>query len=222
MRCETLTLIIQSDTRTLDAVIAHSGEDLSLWWSRLAEIDAELAERAGGMQVLTDEEFLARGGRPAAHTAGGGPGWVWFRSAPSPSMVAAAIVWGVIGIGQPLAPGLQELLMRAVAHEDPKLVRTIRHAATAATRWTVADVEERLGMSLGTAYCDAGTRPRWGVLKVNPENTDLSTYIVCDADAFSREPLWFLFSCIEGLVWQDSWWEHFTERLFGEEERASE
>lgn len=203
----------------IDKIMARATDRLRTWWDEFVTVDPALAAQIRELDVVTDAAFRRRGGDPTRHSYAGFPGWIWFDEGEvGLSKFTIATIGGVFAIGQPLIASLADLLIEAGDRRDKGLTETIRGLATAYREWTVADVEVRLGMTIGAAYACGACIPLWS----DGLPSGRHPYPITDVEEFRRrEPREFLFGCAEGLLHEDPSWMNLTSLLLRPQTRPA-
>lgn len=195
---------ITTTDRTIEGMLPSLGTHAREFLDGLRKLDPDLAARAARIRVLTDEEYRERGSdRFNADSSE----WVWFDEAPSHTSFARILAGVLFGVGHPISQYLGDLLGQAVMEQDEDVLRLVPQIAVASREWSIRGVEERLGMSLGAAYRQAGVIPVWEAGRGSGEMSEGESIA-------SMEPVEFLSNCTEGLLCDDSFWLEYTRRLF--------
>ena len=195
--------------------------DLMSWWIRFQVSAPELTTRLGEVRLLQDEASARA--ELAAHVlqvrGEYGAGWCSFDGTPAVRDLVFAAVGAAYDLEPTLARYLAAYLERVGELRSVDLGVFAHAVAEACGSWAVEDVERRLEMPLGRAYCRAGSMPLWATGAGRwtvPEDPETGEYRPDDPEAFRRrEPAEFFLACLEGVYYGDSFWTQYTKLLFG-------
>lgn len=218
-RIQRMTTHTRNRIRRFKEVATESPELIS-WWVRFVHQCPDMATAADLIDVIDREEAIRRTS-PGTWSGKGDAradteaGWVFFASTPPlqffTQYLMASLAKSEVWHGDTVE--ICRYLGGGIARMDQSLVSFGRRIFEAFSRWTVEDVEKRLGMSIGSAYSQAGMIPFWacghvGLQKGLRHLRDLERYE-------EMEPKAFLDECLEGLAYQDSFCCHYAFMLLG-------
>ena len=192
--------------------LAWDSPELVSFWTWFQVMAPAQAERASKMELVDKDEAVRRTGShwPEDLIAKWDDSltWIWVEDTPSLRQFVTLLLIAGYGLDQSFA---QALLPYFDRDGDRGLMQFGHSIAEAASTWVVRDVEERLGISIGRAYAQAGIIPPWSQLGWTEECQPAP-----GKDLHAYEPRMFMVECLDGIYYADSFWEHYAKELFGD------
>jgi hypothetical protein len=169
------------------------------WVATLRRLDPELGEHAAWVCGTAD------GGGTASALP------VESQHARSVHDFAHALAGRLFGLVYPDERPFEVLLAYVLDREDAQILRYARQVADAIRRWSVGEVEAKIGTRLDAAYRRGGVTPFWAV----QVGADGEVVVRNVAKYREREPAAFLNWCLQGAIFDDAPWSTYARELFG-------
>jgi hypothetical protein len=192
--------------------------DLASWWVAFLTVAPAMADRLVQVKLVDAEEAARRSADMiwSIPKCAFGSGWVFLDGSPKLHSFLTIAIGAAYNLKLEVAQHLAVSAHKASEHRSEALAIYTHLVAEAAGTWSVGEVEERLGISIGKAYLQARTPPLWlDPAQQDPLETD-GEYRPGDPQTYVRyEPQEFVWNCLEGLYYEDDLWSHYAEKLFG-------
>lgn len=194
--------------------LAFRSPETAPFWIRFQVVAPHQAERVARIELLDTDEAVRRMGdtdfaAEVPYLAGPDGSWMWVND----TLELGEFVEVILRVGYGCDNVLTRPLIRYFVNDSSDDAMQFGHrVAEAAATWTISDVEERLGLTIGQAYANVGFIPVWADLRTWPvSGSDLP--VPATHPAF--EPHDFLLGCLDGLYHGDTFWLHYAWQLFG-------
>lgn len=124
---------------------------------------------------------------------------------------ACALGGRLFGLAYPDERPFEVLLAYVLGREDTQTLRYAPQVADAIRRWSVGEVEAKIGTRLDAAYRRGGVTPFWAV----QVGADGEVTVRNVTNYREREPAAFLNLCLPGAIFDDAPWSTYSQKLFG-------